>query len=98
MAHFSWPINSLRIRGLLLKFYCMSLCLLTWPRGYKTFFMLNSTELELLTAHKKLKYRQLNRCLASSLTDGVFIMLINVKMPEIDGILKLMSRIKFVLS
>ena len=23
----------------------------TWPRGYKTFFMLNSTELENLTAH-----------------------------------------------
>ena len=24
----------------------------TWPRGYKTFFMLNSTEHEILTSHK----------------------------------------------
>ena len=29
----------------------------TWPRGYKAFFMLNSTEQESSTAHKKLKYR-----------------------------------------
>ena len=32
----------------------------TWSRDYKTFFMLNSTELEISTAHKKLKYRQAN--------------------------------------
>ena len=25
----------------------------TWPRHYKTFFMLNSTEQEISTAHKK---------------------------------------------
>ena len=24
----------------------------TWPRGYKAFFMLNSTEHEIYTAHK----------------------------------------------
>ena len=24
----------------------------TWPRGYKTFFMLSSAELEILTVHK----------------------------------------------
>ena len=24
----------------------------TWPRGYKTFFLLNSTEQEISTAHK----------------------------------------------
>ena len=34
----------------------------------------------------------------SSLSDIVFIMLINVKMPTIVGILTLMSRIDFVLS
>ena len=49
------------------------------PRGYKTFFMLNSTEHEISTAHKKLKYRQIKKYLALSLSD-VFIMLINVKM------------------
>ena len=36
--------------------------------------------------------------LALSLSDVVFIMLINVKMPTIVGILKFMSRINFVLS
>ena len=35
---------------------------------------------------------------ASSLSDAVFIMLINVKMPTIVGILPFMSRINFVLS
>ena len=59
------------------------------PRGYKTFFMLNSTELEVSTAHKSL---------ALSLSDIVFIMLINVKMSTIVGILTFMSRINFVLS
>ena len=32
---------------------------LKMPRGYKTFFMLNSTGHEISTAHKKLKYRQI---------------------------------------
>ena len=36
--------------------------------------------------------------IAVSLTDVVFIMLINVKMPTIVGILTFMSKIKFVLS
>ena len=36
--------------------------------------------------------------LALSLSDVVFIMLINVKMPTFVGILAFMSRIKFVLS
>ena len=35
---------------------------------------------------------------ALSLSDGVFIMLINVKMPTFVGILTFMSRINFVLS
>ena len=47
------------------------------PRSYKTFFMLNSTEHEISTAH-----RQIKKCLALSLSD-VFIMLLNVKMPTI---------------
>ena len=32
-------------------------------RGYKTFFMLNSTEHKISTAHKKLKYQQIKKCL-----------------------------------
>ena len=60
--------------------------------------MLNSTEHEISTAHKKQKYRQIKKCLALCLSDVVFIMLINVKMPTIVGILTFMSRIKFVLS
>ena len=59
--------------------------------------MLNSTdhEFQLLI---KLKYRQIKMFLALSLSDVVFIMLINVKMPTIVGILTFMSRINFVLS
>ena len=57
------------------------------------FFMLNSTEHEISAAHKNLK-----KFLALSLSDVVFIMLINVKMPTIVGILTFMSRINFELS
>ena len=41
---------------------------------------------------------QIKKYLALSLSDIVFIMLINVKMPTIVGILTFLSRIKFVLS
>ena len=40
----------------------------------------------------------IKKFLTLSLSDGVFIMLINVKMPTIVGILIFMSRINFVLS
>ena len=40
----------------------------------------------------------MKKCLALSLSDVVFIMLINVKMPTTVGILTFMSRRKFVLS
>ena len=43
------------------------------PRNYKSFFMLNSTENEISTAHKKLKYRQLKKFLTLSLSDVVGI-------------------------
>ena len=68
-----------------------------WPRGYNTFFVLNSTEHEISTAHK-LKYRQITKFLALNISDVVFIMLINVKMSTFFGILTIfMSRINFVL-
>ena len=54
-----------------------------------------STKFQLLI---KLKYRQIKKFLALSLSDVVFIMLINVKMPTVVGILTFMSRINFVLS
>ena len=60
----------------------------TRPRGYKLFFILNSTEHESSTAHKtKIPTNEEN------LSDVVFIMLINVKMPTSVGILTFMSRI-----
>ena len=62
--------------------------LLSLPRGYKTFFSCStqlSTKFQLLI---KLKYRQM-MFLALSLSDVVFIMLINVKI----GISTFMSRI-----
>ena len=55
------------------------------PRGYESFFMLNSTEHKISTAHKKLQYRQMKTFLALSLSDVIFIMLIHVKMPTIVG-------------
>ena len=70
---------------------------LTRPRGYKTFFMLNSTEHEISTAHKT-KIPANKKFLALSLSAAVLIMLINVKMPTIVCILTFMSRINFVLS
>ena len=63
------------------------------PPGYKTFFLLNLSEHEISTAHKNVKYRQIKKFLALSLSDVVFIMLINVKMPT-----TFMSRINFELS
>ena len=70
----------------------------TWPRGYKTLFMLNSTEHEIPNAHKNKKTGQIKKFLALSLAGAVFIMLINVKMQTTVGILTFMSRINFVLS
>ena len=53
-----------------------------------------STKFQLLI---KAKIPKMKRFLALSLSDVVFIMLINVKMPTIVGILTFMSRINFVL-
>ena len=56
-----------------------------------------STEHDRSTAYKKLKNRKAKKFLALSLSDVVFIMLINVKMPKNVGILTVLSRINFVL-
>ena len=58
--------------------------IMTWPQGYKTFFIfkLDSTEHEISTARKtKIQTNEEVYCL--SLSDDVFIMLINIKMPTI---------------
>ena len=56
-----------------------------------------STKFELLIKTKYM-YRQTKKFFALSLSDGVFIELINVKMPTMVGILTFMSRINFLLS
>ena len=70
----------------------------TGPRRFKAFFMLNSTENEIVTAHKTHNAANYRFILTFKLSDNVFIMLINVKMSTIVGILTFMSRINFVLS
>ena len=48
-----------------------------------------------IPGENKLKYRQIKKFLALNLSDVVFIMLINVKMPTSVGILTFMSMTKF---
>ena len=64
------------------------------------FFMLTklSTKFQLLIKTNLLTMSQIKKFLALSLSDVVFIMLINVKMPTTVGILTFMSRINFEFS
>ena len=66
------------------------------PEVIKLFFVLNSNEheIQMLIKSKILKKKIF---LAFRLSDVVFIMLLNVKMPTIVGILTFMSMINFVL-
>ena len=57
--------------------------------------MLNSTDYEISTAYKNLNAEKITIFIALKLSDVVFILLINVKMPTIVGILTFMSRINF---
>ena len=59
--------------------------------------MLNSTEHE-ITMAQKTKLLENEDFLAFNFSDGVIIMLINVKMPTIVGILTFMSMINFMLN
>ena len=67
------------------------------PRGYKTFFMLNSVEHAILNVHTLKVYRN-SAFLGSVKPRMLFFQLINVKMPTIVGILTFMSRKKFMLN
>ena len=60
-------------------------------RGYKTFFMLNSVEHEILNAHKYKQYQEIQLFSDSDKPRMLFFLLVNVKMPPIDGILTFMS-------
>ena len=73
--------------------------ILSRPRGYKTFLVLNSAEHEISTAHKnQIPTNKEIKILVLNLSDVGFIMLINVKMPTIVVILTFMSSINFYLS
>ena len=65
------------------------------PRGYKTFFMLNSTEI--LNAHK---YKSIKMQLFSGSDKPImlFFQHINVTMPTIFGILTFISRKNYMLT
>ena len=50
-----WEISAghLNVLGSVCVFQCLAVaCLINWPRGYRTFFMLNSNEHEIFPAHK----------------------------------------------
>ena len=64
------------------------------PPGYKTLF---HAMIKIPTAHKYENAKK-NTFLAFKLSYGVYIMLINVKMPTIVGILTFMSMINFMFS
>ena len=71
---------------------------MTWPRGYKTFFMPNSVENEILDARKYKNIKKFGFFLGSDKPRMLFFPLINVKMPTTVGILTFMSRKNFMLS
>ena len=69
----------------------------TGPKGIK--LSLCSTQLSMkFQLLIKTEIPKVKKFLALSLSDVVYIMLVNVKMPRIVGILTFMSRINFVLS
>ena len=55
----------------------------TRPRGYKTFFMLNSIEHEILTAHKYKKYQEILHFSGSDKLRTLFFMLIMLKCQQL---------------
>ena len=67
----------------------------TWPRGYKTFFILNSVEHEILNVHKYENIKKFSIFQAQISLDWYFFLLINVKMPTVVGILTFMNRKNF---
>ena len=71
---------------------------LTRPRCYKTFFVLNSAEHEVLSAHKCKNIKNFVFFSGSDKPRMLLFLLINVKMPTFVGICTFMSRKIFMLS
>ena len=67
----------------------------TWARGYKTFFMLNSVQHEILNAHKYKDIKKLGLFVGSDKPRMLFFPFINLKMPTTVGILTFVSRKNF---
>ena len=67
-------------------------------QGYKTFFMLNSVEHEILNARKYTSIKKFSFFSDSEKPRMLFFLLINVKMSTIVDILTFMSRENFMLT
>ena len=65
---------------------------LVLAQGYKTFFMLNSAEHEILNAYKYENIKKFSIFSGSEKSRMLLFLLINVKMPTVVGILTFMSR------
>ena len=69
-----------------------------WAQGYKSIFMLNSGEHEILNAHKYAKYQEIQHFSGSEKPGMLFFPLINVKKPTVVGSLTFVSMKNFMLS
>ena len=69
-----------------------------WQAGTEVIKLFSCSTLLSTNCSLKLKYRQMKKFLALSLSDVIFIMLIDVKMPTNVGILTFISRINFMRS
>ena len=80
--------------------YAVSCCFLLQirPRGFKTFFMLNSAEHELCPADKYQITKHCNFFLAKKAEHDFFFLLFNMKMPTFVGIFIFINRENFMLS
>ena len=94
-----------RMSHVAMSVYVVSSNMVTWipavhsvscPRGYKTFFMHNSVEHEILNAHKYKNIKKFVFFLGSDKPRILFFPLINVRMPTIVGISTFMSRKNFM--
>ena len=70
----------------------------SWLRGYKTVFMLNSAEHEILNALKDKNVKKFSIFSGSDKPIMLFFLLINVEMTTNVGILTFISRKIFILS
>ena len=86
------------LKGFIMNRHGGHVSYVTRPRGYKTFFMLNSIEHEILNAHKYKNIQKFGIFQAQISLQCYFFPLINVKMPTIVGILTFMSWKKSMLS